>query len=65
MVDLKTHTSMYNGASLGPETTPATPYYESTKGTPKLYQMPHTADDPSTVEGSSFSVRMRVLLDDD
>ena len=65
MVDLKTPASTYNGAFASPQATPATPYYERTKGTPNLHQIPHTADDPATVEGSRFSVRIPAQLDSD
>ena len=65
MVDPKTPASTYNGAFASPQATPATPYYERTKGTPNLHQIRHTADDPATVEGSSSSVRMLARLDND
>ena len=44
-----------------PETTPAISYDENTKRTPNIHQTPHTAGHSSTVEGSGFSVRTRLL----
>ena len=64
MVNLKTPTSTCDGMFTTPETTPAISYYESTKSTPNLYQPPHGADHPSTVGGSSFSVRNVGTADD-